>query len=537
MAIAALGRIKPHRLSFARILVRTMLTERWRITLQEIDADANGIGRAVYAIDARDHRLHFVIRSDDVPEEFRTGRLSESRFDGMGILVDGPLNADRIDLEMMEIQRRSAGRGSHDSLGWTLCSRSSRTFSPVVDALAAGRQPAPDAVVAGGYLLRNNGYYGNGRHGTRPWTSLPPGHPLDQPYFPEMISLYLWREFGFDLVDEIARQQGADAVPLSPSVKRYLGVGNATGQGMSTFLAKWPHWMHGWNDIREEAEELAIRQRPSADDRGRLDRLLDRLVLTLEVAYSDGIFVDPNVLVTDIKQFQSHLGKVPSDSWAQLIEWASEALHPEAVTYLRAALTEVYGELIDPLAARYRGAMLDALVVPPAATIADLVNALDRNYAWIDSLVAAPGHHERFFYRSEEHGEQRVGERHVDDGAANETFTAVPHAAMELRRGVEGQPPDRLVARFLVDRPDLRFMAERVLATTDMAYAEVRADITSSEWTPGEAARFVLATFGMEQARAHTSRWVQGIFLAGAPLAADLTTGAVDDWIYTEPLR
>lgn len=181
--------------------------------------------------------------------------------------------------------------------------------------------------------------------------------------------------------------------------------------------------------------------------------------------------------------------------------------------------------------------MLDTLVGPPAAKIADLVNALDRNYAWIDSLVAAPGHHDRFFYRSEEHGEQRVGERHVDDGAANETFTAVPHAAMELRRGLQGQSPERLVARFLVDRPDLRFIAERILATADLPYAEVRADITSSEWKPGEAARFVLATFGMEQARAHTGRWVQGIFLAGAPLAADLTTGAVDDWMYPEPLR
>ena len=104
MAIAALGAVKPHRLSFARILVRTMVAERWELRLVEMDVDRDGVGRVVYSLDARGHRLHFVIRSDDVPEELRTGRLSESRFDGMGILLDGPLDAERL-VSQYESQR------------------------------------------------------------------------------------------------------------------------------------------------------------------------------------------------------------------------------------------------------------------------------------------------------------------------------------------------------------------------------------------------------------------------------------------------
>ena len=535
MAIATLGAVKPHRLSFARILVRTMVNERWVVALREIDVDADGVGRVVYSIDARGHRLHFVIRSDDVLESARTGRLSESRFDGMGILLDGPLDPERVEREMTEIQKRSLGRGTHDSLGWTLCSRSSRSFGPVVDALAAGRRPDGEMLGGGAaYLLRNNGYYGNGRHGTRPWTSLPPGHPLDQPYFPEMISLYLWREFGFDLAEEMARKRSPDAVPLDLDVKRRLGVGNATGQGMSTFLVKWPHWMHVWNDIRERAEATVLDRSPTTDDRARLDTLLTRVSSGLRGLAPDGVFVDPGALAHDVDRRRHRASVSEPPVWRELAEWAETCLHPEAVTLLRAVLTEVHGELVDPLADRYRAGMAAAPAPPPAATVADLLTVLDRNYAWAKAFVAAPGHHERFFYRSEEHGEQRVGERHVDGGADNETFTAVAHAAVSLRRRLVGQPPDRLVARLLLDHPDQRFMAERVLATADLAYAEVRADVTHPSWTPGEAARFVLATFGMEHARAHTNRWIQGVFLAGAPVAEDVAAGRVLDWIHPQ---
>ena len=104
MSIAALGAVKPHRLSFSRRLIRRMTEQGWEISLSLCDVDEHGVGRMVYDIDANGHLLHFVIRSDNVPEELRTGRLSEARFDGMGILCHGPLDWGRLDREMQQIQ-------------------------------------------------------------------------------------------------------------------------------------------------------------------------------------------------------------------------------------------------------------------------------------------------------------------------------------------------------------------------------------------------------------------------------------------------
>ena len=535
MSIAALGAVKPHRLSFSRRLIRRMTEQGWEISLSLCDVDEHGVGRMVYDIDANGHLLHFVIRSDNVPEELRTGRLSEARFDGMGILCHGPLDWGRLDREMQQIQLRSAGRGTHQSLGWTLCSRSSRSFDLVVDALCEGRQPAVEPLVGGAsYLLRNNGYYGNGRHGTRPWTSLPPEHPLAEPYFPEMLALYLWRQYGHDLVDAMARKRNVGAVALDASIKRYLGVGNAKGQGMSTFLPKWPYWVDAWNSIRETAFARVAATKPSEEDVDRCRLLLQRArnAYAIDQLGLDSVFVEPHLLAGELTKLLEHLDPGKGTAWASPLAWADEHLHIEAASLFRSVLTEVHASLVDDLGGRYLVEMARRYEAGPAATIADLRKQL-RSYGWVQPLVDADGFHEKFFYRSEEHGEQRVGDRAVDAGTEYETFAGVVALITSLVHAIEGRPDGELVARFLVDHANQRFAVERVLSLIDVPYAEVRADMTNSGWTAAEAGRFVLATFGMEMARVSSDRWVQGVFFQGAPLSDELATKADErDWIY-----
>ncbi len=535
MSIEALGATKPHRLSFARLLVRRMQAERWKITLRVIDVNDQGVGRLVYDIEANEYLLHFVIRSDDVPEELRTGRLSESRFDGMAILCHGPLDWERIDAEMREIQKRSAGRGSHQSLGWTLCSRSSRSFAHVVDQLAAGQQPDIDVLLDGAsYLLRNNGYYGNGRHGTRPWASLPDDHPLAQPYFPEMISLYLLRQFGFDLVEEIARQRSDDAVLIDDDIKRFLGIGNATGQGMSTFPPKWPHWMQCWNDVRETAFATVLDIAPNADDLRRAHVLLERAEQQYARESSDegGMFVGASRLADDLAQMTDAVTSFGEGKRWRDFHSAVGGAHPEALSVLRSVLTEVHGKEVDHLAERYRDEMGTNHDTLPHMTVESLLAIIATNYGWVDEVIDVEGFHDRFFYRSAEHGEQRVGERFVDEGVANETFTAVAHAVNNLRATLQSRTPTETIARFLIDHPEQRYIAERVQATQHSPYAEIRTDISGANWTAANAGRFVLATFGMDMARARTPRWVHGIFFHGAPLPSDLTSATDIDWLY-----
>ncbi|NCG23400.1 MAG: hypothetical protein GWP47_04625 [Actinobacteria bacterium] len=384
------------------------------------------------------------------------------------------------------------------------------------------------------YLLRNNGYYGNGRHGTRPWTSLPPEHPLAEPYFPEMLALYLWRQYGHDLVDAMARKRNVGAVALDASIKRYLGVGNATGQGMSTFLPKWPYWVDAWNSIRETAFARVAATKPSEEDVDRCRLLLQRArnAYAIDQLELDSVFVEPHLLAGELTKLLEHLDPGKGTAWASPLAWADEHLHIEAASLFRSVLTEVHASLVDDLGGRYLVEMARRYEAGPAATIADLRKQL-RSYGWVQPLVDADGFHEKFCYRSEEHGEQRVGDRAVDAGTEYETFAGVVALITSLVHAIEGRPDGELVARFLVDHANQRFAVERVLSLIDVPYAEVRADMTNSGWTAAEAGRFVLATFGMEMARVSSDRWVQGVFFQGAPLSDELATKADEqDWIY-----
>jgi len=56
-----LSAYKSTRLSFARVLARRMISERWRIERRAFQADADGDGHGRYEIEAAGHRLTYVV--------------------------------------------------------------------------------------------------------------------------------------------------------------------------------------------------------------------------------------------------------------------------------------------------------------------------------------------------------------------------------------------------------------------------------------------------------------------------------------------
>ena len=533
MDIDQLASVKPYRLSFARTLIQRMTTERWRIQPKTIQVDADGIGTASYHIVAGGHEITFAAFSDDVPDQNRSGRLSEQRFDGMGFLCHGEVTAERLRAERESLRLRSRGRTNWETIGWTLATRSRRSFEEVVGLLAAGVQPARDGVASsGGYLFRNNGYYGNGRHGTRMWQSLPADHPLSHPYHPEMLALYLWRQFGFDLVDEMARIRSSRAVQLDSGYKRTIGIGNSTGQGISTFLTKWPGWMHAWTSLRETAVVRSVNALASNADIEKVRALLRRAVSYM--AHRDGS-EDPyscpdSELIGDLNEIEAKLDEFVSigQPWNRIVTWARTHCHPEAADVLHSILTETYSELVDELDSEFASRMHRTTDVDPCTTVAELKELVAERYAWTQDWRSFPN----FFYRSEDHGEQRLGVRQVDEGESMETFTALCRDVAALTDDLEGSNGNESVGVFLLRHPNYRFLIERIQTFGKDAYAEIRANVADDSWVPAKAGRFVLSNFGMELSTAHNHRYVQGIFYQGAPLPEDLEVGREIDWIY-----
>ena len=538
MTAESLGATKAYRLSFARSMVRKMTCENWRINLTDLDVDSNGIGRALYQIKAKSTSLGFLIFSDQVPEIERTGRLSESRFDGMGVIFDGPFSMEMADLEYTEMLKRSKGQTTIDGIAWTLCTRSSRFFSKTVEALADGRQPFFSAEdLSAAYLLRNNGCYGNGRHGTRMWESLGDDHPLSSTYFPEMFALYMWREFGFVLVEEMARQINPKAVRLPSEFKRYLGIGNSTGQGMSTFVVKWPRWINTWCVIREKAISLAINQDITIDNIVNAKFLIERVLGNLEHQKHElsPCFLSSVQLAKDLKKIYNEINILRGEktNWGSLIHWCISNVHQEAVEQFYSILTEVHGSIVDPLQQKFSLEMNKSINIDLQMTIGELRNLINTYYGWaFNDILCGPNMTHYFFYRSEEHGEQRRGERYIDAGSINETFTAVPTAVRQLNEKLSQESDTQFVAIFLAKYPEYRFITERIRTFWNEPYAEIRTSIPGYEFQPAHIIRFVLATFGMETAHFSTEKWVQGTFFQGAPLSSELDLELEIGWFY-----
>lgn len=539
-----LSAIKASRLSFLRILIQRMAAERWRITRQRFELDARGRGTAVYRIETAGTPLHFVIFSDELREEDRTDRIIANHYDGEAFLCFGELTEDRIQTQRDQFADFLYGRADIQTLGWTRVNRSGRMFDHVVDALANGRQPDLDRVVEAGYLLRNNGYWGNGRHGSVSFQGIPADEAVSLPYHADLLTLYLWRIFSHDLVDHVASMRSERAVSLHPALRRFIGVGNASGLGLIPFVIRHPQRIHCWVAAREQVIAKAKAQTAPADGpkAARLAEILNRAIAYFGegIQVRPGIFAGSDRLVQDLKRLIDRLdamrGTWPALPWRTLCDWAAANTHPEALETLQSALIEVHPELCADALSSMTHSIPGANDINPAQSADALKAALEDRYGWALALdLDAPHARRHFWYLSEDNLEPRHGVRGEDPKEEFETFVDVAGAIQRLYKAVEALPQDRTVDLLIFEQPDLRFALERVQATEAYPYGEVRANILAPDFEPCHLIRFLLTAYGMEKLDPQSRLWVRGTFLQGAPLPEDIAAGDEGDWIY--PLR
>ncbi len=534
---AALSAVKASRLSFLRILIARMAKERWRIAKQRFDLDDCGRGIAVYRIDTTDRPLHFVVFSDQLEETARTDRIIANHYDGEAFLCLGEVTAERIAAQRGEFADFLYGRADIETLGWTRVNRSGRIFDHVVDALASGRQPDIDRLMEAGYLLRNNGYWGNGRHGSASFAGLPADTAIGEPYHGDLLTLYLWRQFSHDLVDHMAARRGTTgAVRLHSALKRYLGVGNASGLGLIPFVIRHPQRIHNWCAARES---VITRAKAMPADRTAIARL-GTIVARAIAYYSEGIQVRAGIfagsarLTADLERLAARIAaQGDALSWSTLCHWATDALHPEALETLHSALIELFPDLCGDALAAMRRSASPPEAVDPAQSATELLAILETRYDWalaIDRTLPQARRH--FWYLSADNLEPRHGVRGVDPMEEYETFVDVAGMMQSLRDALLAAPPGQTLDRLLFARPDLRHAVARVQASDGYPYGEVRANIIDADFEPCHLIRFLLTAYGMEKLDPQSRLWVRGTFLQGAPLAEDIAAGKEGDWIY-----
>lgn len=537
--------IKATRLSAARRLLLRMTTKEWRISKRIDEVDASGEGLLIYDLDVEGWKLSFVVwAAAPESEDDRLGRFYEHVYDFYGAIIDGHVDIARARQEAERMRHNVwQGRTDNSCLGWTVANRSNRSFNYAVEALVNGQKIEVARMAAGGgYVVRNAGWYGNGRYGSRSWLSLPAESPLSEPYFIDLFALYLWRTVSIDVVETIAERRNPAALKLSLDVRRFLGIGNSSGIGMVAALVRWPTWLSTYCSMREVTRAFIVtRPRTNRETLAAFERQLavaaDYYALqppqvVEEAEQAAAISAHLRHLVTDISQDRDALLSMDFP-WAEILRRAASLGSKEVEEQVFSLLTDIESGFTDAVAARMRSGMATSRAIDPSMTCGTLRDILQDRYGWaLEIDFSQPGASEHFWYRSEENGENRRGERQVDPGLENETFVNVAGAAQELAAALTPASAHEPVGLFLLRHPGLAHMVARVQLAQRMPYTEIRANIIHRDFLPMDGIRLLLAQFGLEASSPYSTRWVRGVFFQGAPLSSELRQPLDAAWMF-----
>jgi hypothetical protein len=538
MRLERMGSSFQTRLSFMRALLRRMGRENWRLGLARADLDDDGFGTAVYEANTGTRVYSLVAFSRALAPEKRTDRVIAEEWDASFALFDGrPSEADIARLAD-NVPRQEAGRFQPSEIVLCRANKSLRLFEHVVERLAEGRQPDLTTLAGVGYLMRTTAVYGNGKFGIADRDKIAGRPELAGPYQAEMLAVYLVRAFTLDLVEHVARRRAPErAVALDPRLRRFLGIGNATGLGMAPFLHSHPILIHNWFLARETAlARVRALSHASAEVEASFRALLARarqhasqwrVADPIQAARIGQLEADLAALAVGLDDKRSWLSR--ERPWDSLYRWAESTLSLEGQEALVSLMLEPYPELVDELAetmAAEDGSRLD-----PTMTVARLRDIVALDYAWARSLdFAQPDRQRKFWYMSEEKLEPRLGDRYAEPGAERELPLAVARDLQALALALGQADPRATAAALALARPDLRHILRRVQTVARHPYGEIRDNLVDAAVRPIDLLRCKLAFFGAAKFDPRSDLWTRITMYQGAPLPDELGRVGADDW-------
>lgn len=543
---ADLGGARATRHSFARTLVRRAATRGWRVTRTTADLDDSGRGTVVYEIVAEGRRWSFVVFSQTIDENARTDRVVAKSWDVTAALVEGAVGDSDIERLGREVPRQESGHAEQGTIIWTRANRSGRFFDYVVDRLAAGQQPDPDAFGLSPYVLRSTAFYSNGKFGLADFERFDDGHPFAVPYRAHMLAAWLLRELGYDLVEHCAAARGPGAARLTGAWRRYLGLGNATGLGMVPYVVNHPEVLDAWMRLRELPLASVLEQEaaPASPEVARVVALLERAVRYLEeqgpdvpAPYTSGAdlaaqLVPLCALVEEFSMTGAMRGALERRPWRRVHDEAAEC-GPEVRGVVATVLIELSSDLDEIVEAGLR--CTEEPGVRSAMRCGALVQMLDEHYRWVDRFDFTDAHQtERFWFTSADNEEPRRAVAGADPGENVQHGVDIARSVAALRSDLVRAPAETSVGEFLLVHPWHRGAVARVQRVGPLAYGELRANLVAGDFLPLHVQRLQLAVYGMDNFNPQSTDWLRVTLFSGAPRVGDLADRTADDaWVFT----
>ncbi|NIV18221.1 MAG: hypothetical protein GWN47_07350 [Woeseiaceae bacterium] len=546
MDLERLGALHPYRLSFMRILLRHVMRERWKIRRKIWDLDADGYGTAIYTIEAAQGRFSFVVFAQYLDPAQRSDRVIANQWDMTVTLCAGDVDDPQLQMLRANVPLQEAGRIDARCIVLSRANKSSRNFDYVIGELAAGRQPALAHIARVGYLYRTTAVYGSGKFGMADWQKVVSNYDdFARPFAAEMFTCYMIRQFSLDQADHIAEARAPrTAVKMDDAIKRYFGIGNATGLGMAPFLINHPQLISRWVEVRETALARVIQLGESTPEkRGRLQSMIRKASQHLrEIATDNEQQNNANAAVVDeLRDVLDWIRSRDDFDWAELVGHALRHLQTGTQELINSLLMEMYPELTDDLEDAL--CVDESLELLPGQTLADAKALIETHYAWALAIdFSERRSRDVFWYRSMEKSEPRLGRRGKDPGEDKAMPLAVAYDVRQCYDRICDAIASggcRSVAEFAIRYPELRSTLRRVQSLTQSAYGDIRANLLDTEVLPINLLRCKLSFFGVSKFDPKSRLWVRNTMFQGAPLADDIGTAFADDWFFPvmpEPL-
>ena len=527
-----LGAMHQTRISFVRTLLRKIDQENWRLTKQLWDLDQNGYGQVIYRLQTPEHVYHLVVFSNQIADDERNDRVIAQKWDVTFALVSGEVSDALLATLKANVPLQEAGRCPNAVMVLARANKSVRVFDHIVNALAQGQQPDLDVLAQVGYILRTTAVYGNGKFGIYDFKPLDYSQDFNQSFRAQMCAVYLIREFSLDWVDYLAKQKGdSKAVSLHPEIKRYLGIGNATGLGMAPYLINHPCVVDQWLTTREGALQAVLVCAIEPKKVQQFSMLISRAIQH----FSEVVTInEPQIVLnrTVVNELSSLKNNATTDfqactTWADFLQ-RHDHLSFESQEVIISCMMELYPERVDGFAGQANAD--ETMSLPSGKVVQDLIEVLEARYQWAIKIdFNATDNVYWFWYRSEDKEEPRMGIRGQEHGDDKEFLLDIGRQANTLYLALQQADPQQLISEFMLTRPKYRAIARRVWTMGHKKLGDIQINVLQKTALPMHLLRSKLSMFGATKFDPRSDRWVRVTLFQGAPLFNEVHS---DEWLF-----
>ena len=541
MDLKRLGSFYPYKLSFMRKLMRKVMQEQWHINLALFNLDKKGYGEAIYEIKTPSNCYHFVVFANFLDPSLRTDRVIAEAWDLTVTLRHGSFDPTELESLRKNVPLQEKGRMTAQSLVLSRANKSSRNFEYVINQLSSGKQPSIKKINEVGYLYRTTAVYGSGKFGMADWSKIKMSYAdFTGPFSAEMFSCFMIRQFSLDQADHIASMCAPKlSVRLDDNLKRYFGIGNATGLGMAPFLIKHPLLINSWIETREFAlAQVLSHTLPTNNTLHIFSLLMQRAITHLNEIATDNesqnkINCDASQALSSILKWLNQ-EKVNLTNWQQMIQYVSDNYNVEAQELINTILIEVHPE--EVLALENNQDIEETYELTPEMKLLNLKTIIENQYQWaLQYDFKSKNANAIFWYRSEEKMEPRLGDRDVDNGAEKEILIGIALAVEQCYAAITALPSEMKinnVAEFVFAYPEHRHIIRRIQTMAKTRYGEIQANLLDKDVLPIHLLRCKLSFFGVGKFDPKSRLWVRNTMFQGAPIVSDIGTQYKDDWIF-----